>query len=124
MRSLRLLLALPMALAALTCGHRSTAERDTVPVPARSQATAWNHAWAHGAVFYEVFVRSFQDSDGDGKGDINGLISPLDFLNDGKPEATTDLGVDALWPMPVFASPPCAGNGAMSLGRYSTSATT
>ena len=117
MRSLRLLLALPMALAALTCGHRSTAERDTVPVPARSQATAWNHAWAHGAVFYEVFVRSFQDSDGDGKGDINGLISRLDFLNDGKPETTTDLGVDALWLMPVFESPSYHGYDTTDYGR-------
>lgn len=61
--------------------------------------------WANGAVFYEVFVRSFQDSNGDGKGDLAGLISRLDYLNDGKPETDTDLGVDALWLMPVFASP-------------------
>ncbi len=61
--------------------------------------------WANGAVFYEVFVRSFQDSDGDGKGDLRGLISRLDYLNDGNPAAGTDLGVDALWLMPVFASP-------------------
>ncbi|MGZ6070051.1 MAG: alpha-amylase family glycosyl hydrolase [Myxococcaceae bacterium] len=62
-------------------------------------------SWAHGAVFYEVFVRSFQDSNGDGKGDLPGLISRLDYLNDGKPETSSDLGVDALWLMPVFASP-------------------
>ena len=105
MRSLRLFLALPMALAALTCGHRSTAERDAVPVPARPAASVWKNDWAHGAVFYEVFVRSFQDSDGDGKGDLKGLISRLDLLNDGKSETTTDLGVDALWLMPVFESP-------------------
>lgn len=62
-------------------------------------------AWASGAVFYEVFVRSFQDSNGDGKGDLEGLISRLDYLNDGNPATDTDLGVDALWLMPVFASP-------------------
>jgi len=117
MRSLRLLFALPMALAALTCGHRSTAERDAVPVPPRSPATTWNHSWAHGAVFYEVFVRSFQDSDGDGKGDLDGLISRLDFLNDGKPETTTDLGVDALWLMPVFESPSYHGYDTTDYGR-------
>src|SRR5438067_3792684 len=61
--------------------------------------------WANGAVFYEVFVRSFQDSDGDGKGDLRGLVSRLDYLNDGDPATGADLGVDALWLMPVFASP-------------------
>jgi glycosidase len=65
----------------------------------------WEHSWSRGAVFYEVFVRSFQDSNGDGIGDLNGLISKLDYLNDGKAETTQDLGVDALWLMPVFASP-------------------
>ena len=62
-------------------------------------------AWASGAVFYEVFVRSFEDSNGDGKGDLPGLIARLDYLNDGNPTTETDLGVDALWLMPVFASP-------------------
>lgn len=84
------------------------------PIPATATAAApaptpgptqWDHDWARGAVFYEVFVRSFQDSDGDGKGDIQGLISRLDYLNDGNPQTSTDLGVDALWLMPVFQSP-------------------
>lgn len=61
--------------------------------------------WWRGAVFYEVFVRSFQDSDGDGKGDLRGLAARLDYLNDGDPATDRDLGVDALWLMPVFASP-------------------
>src|SRR5256885_16444376 len=66
------------------------------PAPAGSGARS-PPGWANGAVFYEVFVRSFQDSDGDGKGDLKGLNSRLDYLN--------DLGVDALWLMPVFDSP-------------------
>jgi len=61
--------------------------------------------WWNGAVFYEVFVRSFLDSNGDGKGDLPGLVARLDYLNDGDPGTTSDLGVDALWLMPVFASP-------------------
>ncbi|HSL84547.1 MAG TPA: alpha-amylase family glycosyl hydrolase [Thermoanaerobaculia bacterium] len=65
----------------------------------------WRHDWAHGAVFYEVFVRSFADSDGDGLGDLAGLTARLDYLNDGDPSGGDDLGVDALWLMPVFASP-------------------
>jgi glycosidase len=65
----------------------------------------WNHAWADGAVFYEIFVRSFRDSNGDGIGDINGLIEKLDYLNDGNPATTTDLGIEGIWLMPVFESP-------------------
>lgn len=61
--------------------------------------------WWDEAVVYEVFVRSFQDSDGDGIGDLQGLISRLDYLNDGDPNTTTDLGVDALWLMPLHPSP-------------------
>lgn len=57
----------------------------------------WNHS-----VFYEIFVRSFYDSDGDGIGDFNGIVEKLDYLNDGDPQTDTDLGVTALWLMPVF----------------------
>lgn len=62
-------------------------------------------AWWQDRVFYEVFVRSFADSDEDGIGDLAGLTSRLDALNDGDPSTTTDLGVTALWLMPVAESP-------------------
>jgi alpha-amylase len=73
--------------------------------PPGELAPAAGDEWYRKAVFYEVFVRSFQDSNGDGKGDLKGLISRLDYLNDGDPNTTQDLGVDALWLMPIFASP-------------------
>ncbi|MDY7227585.1 alpha-amylase family glycosyl hydrolase [Hyalangium rubrum] len=74
--------------------------------PTRAEiAPAAGTEWFREAVFYEVFVRSFQDSNGDGKGDLPGLISRLDYLNDGDPNTTQDLGVDVLWLMPVFDSP-------------------
>jgi glycosidase len=83
-----------------------TASRPPVaPAPAPAEHPRSLESWASGAVFYEVFVRSFQDSNGDGKGDLSGLISRLDYLNDGDPRTESDLGVDALWLMPVFASP-------------------
>jgi glycosidase len=61
--------------------------------------------WWKGAVFYQVFVRSFQDSGSDGIGDFKGLVDRLDYLNDGDATTTSDLGVDAIWLMPVFQSP-------------------
>lgn len=57
--------------------------------------------WWDSAVCYEIFVRSFYDSDGDGNGDINGIIEKLDYLNDGDPTTTRDLGVNCIWLMPV-----------------------
>src|SRR3954453_7042757 len=61
--------------------------------------------WWNNRVFYEVFVRSFYDSNGDGIGDLQGLIQKLDYLNDGDPSTTTDLGVTGLWLMPIMALP-------------------
>ncbi|RPI17030.1 MAG: DUF3459 domain-containing protein [Lysobacterales bacterium] len=71
----------------------------TLPVP-----------WWKNAVFYEVFLRSFADSTtgplaNDGIGDFQGLIERLDYLNDGDPATTTDLGVTGLWLMPINPSP-------------------
>jgi glycosidase len=61
-------------------------------------------------VFYEVFVRSFADSTSgplanDGIGDLQGLIEKLDYLNDGDPATTDDLGVTGMWLMPIMQSP-------------------
>lgn len=61
--------------------------------------------WWKDAVFYEIFVRSFYDSDGNGIGDFNGITAKLDYLNDGDPNTTTDLGVTGIWLMPIFPSP-------------------
>ncbi|MGZ6162979.1 MAG: alpha-amylase family glycosyl hydrolase [Myxococcaceae bacterium] len=89
----------------LIAGLGCTASRPPAATAPPAEHPRALDSWANGAVFYEVFVRSFQDSNGDGKGDLPGLISRLDYLNDGKQETSSDLGVDALWLMPVFASP-------------------
>ncbi len=75
-----------------------------------SGGAAQSDDWWRDAVFYEVFVRSFADSTegplaGDGVGDLRGLIERLDYLNDGDPETDTDLGVTAIWLMPIAESP-------------------
>ena len=61
--------------------------------------------WWNDKVFYQIFVRSFNDSNGDGIGDIQGIIEKLDYLNDGDPNTTSDLGVTGIWLMPIFPSP-------------------
>jgi len=58
--------------------------------------------WWRDAVVYQVYPRSFQDSNGDGIGDLEGIISRLDYLNDGTERS---LGIDAIWLSPTFPSP-------------------
>jgi maltose alpha-D-glucosyltransferase/alpha-amylase len=53
--------------------------------------------WYKDAVFYEVFVRALADNTGDGRGDLPGLCSKLDYLK--------DLGIDAIWMLPISPSP-------------------
>lgn len=67
-------------------------------------------SWWNNTVFYEVFVRSFSDSStgplaNDGIGDFQGLIEKLDYLNDGNPATTDDLGITGIWLMPIMPSP-------------------
>lgn len=54
--------------------------------------------------YYEVFVYSFCDGNGDGIGDLEGLISKLDYLNDGDDTTDTDLGYTGIWLMPIMPS--------------------
>ncbi|MFD6551975.1 glycoside hydrolase family 13 protein [Streptomyces sp. NPDC058398] len=53
--------------------------------------------WWRDAVIYQVYPRSFADSNGDGMGDLEGVRSRLPYLR--------DLGVDAVWLSPFYASP-------------------
>lgn len=69
--------------------------------------------WWNDCVFYEVFVRSFYDSDGDGIGDFQGLTSKLDYLNDGDPATSDDLGITGIWLMPIHDSPTYHGYDAL-----------
>ncbi|WP_035803469.1 glycoside hydrolase family 13 protein [Kitasatospora mediocidica] len=57
--------------------------------------------WWRGAAIYQVYVRSFADANGDGVGDLAGVRSRLRYL--------AELGVDALWFSPWYASPMADG---------------
>ncbi|MCX4880327.1 MULTISPECIES: glycoside hydrolase family 13 protein [unclassified Streptomyces] len=63
------------------------------PAPAKTRRGDW---WRD-AVIYQVYPRSFADSNGDGMGDLEGVRSRLTYLR--------DLGVDAVWLSPFYASP-------------------
>ena len=75
------------------------------PTPDPLYSGSNGNPWWNDVVFYEIFVRSFYDSDGDGIGDLNGVIEKLDYLNDGNPTTTDDLGVTGIWLMPIMESP-------------------
>lgn len=60
------------------------------------------YPWWKKGVIYQIYPRSFMDSNNDGIGDIKGIISKLDYLNNGTSDS---LGVDALWISPVYKSP-------------------
>ncbi len=104
------------ALVAAACGpdDTETAETTTVAPPTSAAPTTTDaptttlppdpEPWWNDRVFYEIFVRSFQDSNDDGIGDIEGLISRLDYLNDGDPTTTTDLGITGIWLMPIMSA--------------------
>lgn len=89
--------------ATAACIYTILAVSPTIEAQARSARS--NTDWGHGGVCYEIFVRSFFDSDGDGVGDIQGLTRKLDYINDGNPATTRDLGVNCIWLMPIAQSP-------------------
>jgi len=85
---------LGIALLGLSCGQPQ------VGVTPAGEQRQW---WRDG-VCYEVFVRSFADADGDGIGDLRGLTARLDYINDGNPQSSTDLGANCIWLMPIDKS--------------------
>ena len=89
-------LAAALVLVASPAASQGTDPTDSVKSPPE---------WTVGATCYEIFVRSFFDSNGDGVGDLNGLMSKLDYVNDGDPSTHDDLEARCIWLMPVTASP-------------------
>lgn len=60
--------------------------------------------WRHGVV-YQIYPLTFADANGDGLGDLQGITQRLDYLNDGKSESSSCLGIDAIWLSPIYKSP-------------------
>ncbi len=95
----------PTPTAVLSLASPTTAPTSSTAIPAQPVIGmpfgTDGYPWWNDTVFYEIFVRSFYDSDGDGVGDFKGLTAKLDYLNDGDPTTTTDLGITGLWLMPI-----------------------
>ena len=53
--------------------------------------------WWRDETIYQIYPRSFADASGEGVGDLDGIRSHLGHLK--------DMGVDAIWLSPIFASP-------------------
>ncbi|MDB1087867.1 glycoside hydrolase family 13 protein [Streptomyces sp. ACA25] len=71
---------------------------NSAAVPAQSRAVPGDQpGWWRDAVIYQVYPRSFADGNGDGMGDLAGVRSRLPYL--------AELGVDAVWLSPFYASP-------------------
>ncbi|MCS0638913.1 glycoside hydrolase family 13 protein [Streptomyces sp. LP05-1] len=70
--------------------------------PARpADTTGEQTGWWREAVIYQVYVRSFADGDGDGIGDLPGATARLRHI--------AELGADAVWLTPFYASPQADG---------------
>ena len=74
---------------------------DTMNPAARTRdaapAAAIDKDWWRGAVIYQIYPRSYQDTNGDGIGDLTGIRQRLGHI--------AELGADAIWISPFFASP-------------------
>ncbi len=62
-----------------------------------AEETNFSQIYPNAGSYYQIFVRSFADSDDDGIGDFNGITAKLSYLK--------DLGINAIWLMPIHPSP-------------------
>ncbi|WP_422935537.1 glycoside hydrolase family 13 protein [Sinomonas sp. P47F7] len=60
-------------------------------------AASASREWWRSAVIYQIYPRSFRDANGDGVGDLPGITAELHHI--------AELGVDAIWLSPFYASP-------------------
>lgn len=97
-----ILLAAAMTVSLAACGEKNAPQEESERELQSSEEQEKDagpetaDAWARNAVFYQIFVRSFYDGNGDGIGDFKGITKKIEYLK--------ELGVDAIWLMPIFES--------------------
>ncbi len=89
-------LILCIALSALLCGC-SSSDDPSEDIEAVASTDKYRN-------YYQIWIGSFCDSNGDETGDFEGIISKLDYLNDGDPNSGDDLGIDGIWLSPMMPS--------------------
>ncbi len=94
-KSIALILALVLAISVCLCSCGTGDPTDTNKVFVSDDKYR---------TFYQIWIGSFCDSNGDETGDFQGIISKLDYLNDGKPDSGDDLGIDGIWLSPMMPS--------------------
>ncbi len=90
------LLVVCMALSVVLCGCSTSSD----PVETNKVLVSEDKY----RTYYQIWIGSFCDSDGDETGDFKGIISKLDYLNDGDPDTGDDLGIDGIWLSPMMPS--------------------
>ncbi len=80
-----------------TLYHAGAERRAACAIPLNMSDFKRASRWWRSETIYQIYPRSFSDHSGDGVGDLEGIRARLPYLR--------DLGVDALWLSPIFASP-------------------
>jgi alpha-glucosidase len=74
-----------------------TVAADASATAVRPTPSSDDPLWWRSAAIYQIYPRSFADGNGDGVGDLAGVRQHLGYLK--------DLGIDAIWFTPWYASP-------------------
>ncbi|MCK1796193.1 glycoside hydrolase family 13 protein [Streptomyces sp. XM4193] len=86
-----------LAAPATPAANAATTTAEPAATSASNPAAGGVPQWWRDAVIYQVYPRSFADGNGDGMGDLAGVRRRLPHL--------AELGVDAVWLSPFYASP-------------------
>ena len=94
-------LSVILALCLLGCGLAACSQGSSSDPVETNEAVASTDKYRN---FYQIWIGSFCDSNGDETGDFQGIISQMDYLNDGDPNTGDDLGIDGIWLSPMMPS--------------------
>lgn len=95
-RNFQILLIITLILGLFACNKNDPID-PIDPIDQNPTAEELRLANPKNDIYYQIFVRSFADSNSDGIGDLKGVTENVSYL--------TDLGVTAVWLLPIHPSP-------------------